>query len=80
MKKKAKISIDYSKCIEPEKCGKCLTACKQTVFNLTFLDKDYHNPKKWRVIPIFPQLCLVVQNKCNSCIVICPEKAISIEI
>jgi ferredoxin len=75
-KKKIKISIDYSKCISPEKCRICLNLCQPAIFNLTFIDKDYHNPKKWKIIPVFPQLCTI----CNFCINKCPEKAISIKI
>ena len=76
---KAKIKIDYSKCQQPENCRKCLQVCQPAVFNLTFKDKDFYDPKNWRVIPVFPQLCLNSEY-CNSCIEMCPKNAISIKI
>ncbi|TFG04082.1 MAG: hypothetical protein EU539_11575 [Promethearchaeota archaeon] len=73
-KKKVKIKIDYSSCTQPEECRKCLNICEPAVFNLVFLDKEYHDPKIWRVIPVFTQLCTA----CNSCIEICPSNAITL--
>ena len=70
-KKKVKIEIDYSKCTQPEDCRRCLNVCEPAVFNLVFLDKDYYNPKIWRVIPVFPQLCTL----CNLCVENCPNNA-----
>lgn len=76
-KKKVKIKIDYSKCQQPENCNKCLRLCKPGVFHLIFMDKDYHDPKDWKIIPAFPRLCIF--NSCNSCVEDCPENAISIK-
>lgn len=74
-KKKVKIKIDYSKCTQPEECRKCLNVCEPAVFNLVFLDKEYTDPKIWKVVPVFTQLC----NGCNLCVEICPKKAIFVK-
>jgi NADH-quinone oxidoreductase subunit I len=73
-KNKVKIKINYSLCAQPEECRKCLKICEPAVFNLVFLDKDYHNPKIWRVVPVFCQLCTL----CNLCVEICPDNAITL--
>ena len=75
---KLKIRIDYSKCQQPDDCGKCLQVCQPAVFSLIFTDKDYHDPKNWKVVPMFPMLC-VLDDKCNFCVNVCPESAISIK-
>ena len=75
MRLKRKIKIDYKKCSEPEKCRKCLQICEPGVFIITFTDKDYHNPQKWLIIPVFPQIC----TDCNKCVIDCPEKAILVK-
>lgn len=71
---KIKIDIDYSRCVAPQNCMVCINVCQPVVLTLTFLDKDYHNPKDWKIVPIFPSLCI----NCNSCVEHCPEKAISV--
>lgn len=72
--KKIKIKIDYSKCIAPENCRTCINICQPVVFVLTFTDEDYHDPKNWKIVPIFPILCI----GCNLCVENCPEKAINV--
>lgn len=72
---KPKIKIDYNKCINPTKCRLCLGICSPGVFNLIFLDKNYHNPQMWRIEPVLPHLC----TDCHKCVEECPEKAISIK-
>jgi NADH-quinone oxidoreductase subunit I len=77
---KVKINFDYSKCPQPENCRKCLQVCPPGVFNLIFTDKkNYKDPKNWKIVPVFPQLCLNSED-CNSCIEMCPKNAISIKI
>ena len=78
-KKKPKIRIDYSKCTQPEECRICLKVCPPAVFNLSFTDKDYHQPEHWKVVPVFPFLCLN-STKCELCVVNCPKQAISIKL
>jgi NAD-dependent dihydropyrimidine dehydrogenase PreA subunit len=73
---KTKIKVDYSKCTNPEDCKICLGLCQPAVLILTFTDKDYHNPKNWIIVPIFPGLCI----GCNLCVDQCPEQAISVKI
>ena len=72
---KIKINIDSSKCTNPKNCLKCINICQPEVLLLTFDDEDYHNPKDWRIFPIFPGLC----TNCKLCVELCPEKAISIK-
>ena len=70
------VKIDYSKCMGPIKCGKCLAICPLKVF----LDvpegkfKPYREPENRRVVPYYDALC----NSCNSCVKICPKKCIFI--
>ena len=71
---KIKINIDYTKCLTPENCRMCLNVCQPVVLVLTFTDKDFYDPKDWKIVPIFPSLCI----NCNLCVDKCPEKAISI--
>ncbi|GAG75338.1 unnamed protein product [marine sediment metagenome] len=76
MGKRLKIIIDHAKCIAPEDCRLCLNLCQPAVLILTFTDKDYHDPKNWKIEPVFPRLCI----NCNLCIEGCPEKAISLRL
>jgi len=71
---KNEIIIDYSKCSAPEDCGECLSVCQPAVLILTFTDKDYHKPINWKIIPVFPHLCI----GCNVCVEECPDRAISV--
>ena len=71
---KTKISIDYKKCTTPEECRKCVGVCQPVVLSLTFTDKDFHTPKDWKIVPIFPRLCI----HCMLCVEICPEQAINV--
>ena len=76
-KNKVKIKVDYSKCTQPEDCRKCIGICPPGVFNFVFTDKNYHNPQNWKIIPIFPHLC-ISSNNCNACVENCPKDAINI--
>jgi len=76
MNSKIKITIDEGICAQPEECRKCLQVCQPCVLNLTFTDKNYHNPQHWKVISAFPQLCLGAE--CQKCIEVCPANAIQI--
>ena len=78
-KKRAKIKIDYSKCQQPENCAKCLQVCQPAVFSLVFTDKDYHDPKDWKVVPVFPMLC-ICDNDSKSCVENCPKQAINVKL
>ena len=72
--KNTEILINYSKCIAPQDCRKCLEICQPAVLVLTFVDNDFHAPENWRIVPAFPKLCI----KCDECTLICPENAITI--
>lgn len=78
--RKIKIKIDQKKCIKPEECRACLSACPPGVFNLIFLDEDYHEPENWIIDPVFPLLCLKIQDheSCHKCVEACPKQAIEI--
>ena len=78
-KKKVRIKIDYSKCTQPEVCRICLLKCPPGVFNLIFTDKDYHQPKDWKIIAVFPLLCMN-STQCTLCIDNCPKQAIDIKL
>lgn len=71
------IEINYELCVNPEDCRKCVQVCPPSVFNITFTDRDYHDPKHWKIDPVFPQLCK--GERCNRCVDICPQNAISID-
>lgn len=75
--KRPKISINNKKCSQPELCLKCLQVCQPCVLNITFTDKDYHQPQNWIIDPVFPQLCL--GKECRKCIEICPMSSIAIK-
>ncbi len=77
---KLKIKVDYSKCTDPKMCRICVGQCPPGVFNLLFYDKDYHDPKDWRILAVFPKNCLNYKNngKCDKCVKECPKGAISI--
>jgi NADH-quinone oxidoreductase subunit I len=72
---KIKITVDYNKCKKPEDCRLCLQVCSPAVFNLIFTDKDHHDPKNWKVVPVFPFLCI----DCGLCVEKCPNNAITIK-
>ncbi|MFX1337242.1 MAG: ATP-binding protein [Promethearchaeota archaeon] len=71
---KTKIKVDYSKCTAPEECKQCLDVCQPAVLILTFTDKDFYDPKDWKIFPVFPGLCI----GCNLCVEKCPKNAISV--
>jgi len=84
MADKFKISIDYTKCIAPPKCRKCLQVCHLNVFRAFppipdrkgFSEKWFLDPeKKWRVYPYWTFMCI----GCNKCVDLCPVKAIKVE-
>ena len=75
-RKKDPIKVDYDKCTSPEDCKICLNACQPVVLILTFTDKDYHDPKDWKIVPAFPSFCI----KCNLCVEQCPKNAISVTV
>jgi len=75
-KGKVKIKIDYTKCIQPKECRKCVNLCPGGVFMLYFTDKDFYNPKHYIVDAVLSQLC----SYCGKCVEICPENAISLKV
>ena len=83
MKKKTKITIDYSVCgdgnrIDPRECGKCLRICDPAIFllhqTLDVVEEDPNDPQIWRITPLWLSLC----TRCMKCVDICPGKAIKI--
>lgn len=72
--RKIKIDIDYSKCVTPENCRMCINVCQPVVLTLTFSDSDFYDPKDWKIVPVFPSLCI----NCKLCVDQCPKGAISI--
>lgn len=80
--RKVKIKVDYAKCLNPQDCRVCLGACLPGVFNLLFYDKDCHDPKDWRILPVFPKICLNYKKSrsCNVCSTKCPQQAITINV
>ena len=83
MKKKTKITIDYSRCgdgngVDPRECGKCLRICDPAIFLLHQTigaeEKDPDDPQIWRITPLWLSLC----TRCMKCVDICPEKAINV--
>ena len=72
--KRPVINVDYTKCTNPLDCRKCVNICEPVTLILSFLDKDFHDPQDWRVIPIFPSLC----TNCKLCVENCPQEAISV--
>jgi NAD-dependent dihydropyrimidine dehydrogenase PreA subunit len=69
------ISIDQSRCQEPEKCGRCLQVCSPQVFVIHPLETDAVIPNRWMITPIWTGLCI----GCNACVEECPRQAITIE-
>jgi len=82
-KRKTKIKINYTLCgdgigVDPRTCKKCLVICDPAVFLLhqsfDAEQTDEYDPDKWRITPLWLSLC----TKCNKCVEICPENAITI--
>ncbi len=73
---KVKITIDNLECGDPRDCRICVGACPPGVFNLIFVDKNIHDPKDWRIVPVFPQIC---ERDCVICVEKCPKKAIIVK-
>lgn len=84
MRRRTRISIDYSRCgdgrgVDPRECGRCLRACEPAVFllhqTLGAREPDPHDPQSWRVTPMWPTLC----TRCGICTELCPEGAITVK-
>lgn len=84
MKGKTRISIDYSRCgdgtgVDPRSCCACLRACKPAVFllheTLGAMEQNPYDPQKWRVTPLWPDLC----NGCMKCAELCPQGAVTVK-
>ena len=78
-----KIAIDHGLCgdghkVDPRSCGQCLRACDPAVFTLHqsfgLAERDPLDPQLWRISVLWPTLC----NRCNKCVEVCPEKAITV--
>ena len=71
------IKIDYNKCSDAEKCGKCMIACPLGVFTKHPIGKFIPNkmPNKFEIVPFFEEIC----NGCRICVEICPKKCILLE-
>ncbi|MBU7043815.1 MAG: 4Fe-4S binding protein [Theionarchaea archaeon] len=69
------IIIDYSRCEEPEKCGRCLQVCSPQVFVLHPSRKNVITADRWIITPIWTGLCI----GCNACVKACPQQAIRVE-
>ncbi|MFX0014814.1 MAG: 4Fe-4S binding protein [Candidatus Hermodarchaeota archaeon] len=52
----------------------CINVCQPVVLILTFSDSDFYDPKDWKIVPVFPSLCI----NCKLCVDQCPKGAISI--
>jgi formate hydrogenlyase subunit 6/NADH:ubiquinone oxidoreductase subunit I len=83
MKKKTRISIDYTICgdgnrVDPRQCSLCLKVCEKAIFTMhqTFgaEEKDPFDPQIWRITPFWLSLC----TRCMKCVDVCPEKAIKV--
>ncbi|OHD72142.1 MAG: hypothetical protein A2W19_14615 [Spirochaetes bacterium RBG_16_49_21] len=80
---KTSIKIDYSRCgdevgVDPRSCGKCLRACDPAIFllheTLGAVEENPFDPQKWRITPLWPDLCF----RCMKCVESCPERAVSV--
>lgn len=71
---KIDIHIDSLKCTAPQDCRLCLGVCQPATLILTFTDKDFHHPREWKIVPVFPSSCV----NCLSCVETCPEQAITV--
>lgn len=69
------ILIDRTKCVEPEKCGRCLKVCSPQIFAIHPEEEDAVYPRKWAVDPLWVTFCI----QCNLCVKECPEHAISLK-
>jgi len=83
MKGKTRITIDYARCgdgigADPRECGTCLRICDPAVFllheTLGAVEDDPCDPQKWRVTPLWPDLC----TRCMKCVQTCPQGAVSV--
>jgi ferredoxin len=57
-------------------CGACVDQCP---FGAITMDKgaaepDPHDPRTWRVTPLWPSLC----TGCGDCVTVCPQRAIEV--
>jgi len=77
-----RIEIDHTKCTVPFWCKKCLQACPQIVFQvyckqvLKLRESDPREPGIYEVLPVRRDKCI----KCDRCLEVCPEKAITITV
>lgn len=69
------VKIDYSKCTEPEKCGRCLKVCSPQVFVIYPREKDAVNPKEWVVDSVWEEFC----TQCGLCVRECPKNALALK-
>jgi len=74
------IEIDYSKCVVPFDCKKCLQACPQAVFQVHPLkverlkETDKKEPGTFKLFAPFRDKC----SMCNDCVEVCPVDALRI--
>ena len=83
MRKRARITVDYSLCgdgrgIDPRTCCACLRACGPAVFllhqTIGAREPDPYDPRIWRVTPLWQSLC----NGCMECVRVCPQHALTV--
>jgi len=77
----AEIIIDYSKCLVPFYCKKCILACPQAVFQVRpvklvkFKETDPQEPGSFKLTADYVDKCVI----CNRCVEVCPENALQIK-
>ncbi|HOW81106.1 MAG TPA: 4Fe-4S binding protein [Spirochaetota bacterium] len=83
-RRKTGITVDYGLCgdgrgVDPRECCACLRACGPAVFllhqTLGAAENDPCDPRKWRVTPLWPSLCI----RCMKCVEVCPAGAVSVK-
>lgn len=74
------IEIDYSRCVVPFDCKKCLEVCPQAVFQVHAVkverlkETDKKEPGAYKLFAAFRDKCSL----CNDCVEVCPVDALRI--
>ncbi|HEY4715916.1 MAG TPA: ferredoxin family protein [bacterium] len=72
------IVIDYSKCISPLDCAKCLEICSEAVFIIKPMKVEKFKETSagdYKLFPVYDSMC----NGCTDCVKVCPVSAIEIK-